>query len=278
MSRKIIINSVVDFEPEKKRISGKKGTSSLSASAALCFELLIDNVGDLVTHDQFYDYAWRRFGMEPTSTSLYQNISALRKSLIKAGLQQDIIRTMPRRGFLLSPLTQINRTEPERIVVDDVNAKEMTMEDKKEKDDFINFNVVAEMEPSKTVLPLNSESHVVICRNSKVGWMLACLAGMVIGGGTYYIDLNMHVPPVFSEKPVYYKGCVIYSNDKNDFEGDEMFRVVDDLNLKCENNRYAYLTSYRFSDRVSLVICRNPLNDKIPSECYSLYYIEDMRK
>lgn len=85
-------------------------------------------------------------------------------------------------------------------------------------------------------------------------------------------------PPVFSEKPVYYKGCVIYSNDKNDFEGDEMFRVVDDLNLKCENNRYAYLTSYRFSDRVSLVICRNPLNDKIPSECYSLYYIEDMRK
>ncbi|WEA04820.1 winged helix-turn-helix domain-containing protein [Pantoea dispersa] len=278
MSRKIIINSVVDFEPEKKRISGKKGTSSLSASAALCFELLIDNVGDLVTHDQFYDYAWRRFGMEPTSTSLYQNISALRKSLIKAGLQQDIIRTMPRRGFLLSPLTQINRTEPERIVVDDVNAKEMTMEDKKEKDDFINFNVVAEMEPSKTVLPLNSESHVVICRNSKVGWMLACLAGMVIGGVTYYIDLNMHVPPVFSEKPVYYKGCVIYSNDKNDFEGDEMFRVVDDLNLKCENNRYAYLTSYRFSDRVSLVICRNPLNDKIPSECYSLYYIEDMRK
>ncbi|MHB2056196.1 winged helix-turn-helix domain-containing protein [Pantoea dispersa] len=278
MSRKIIINSVVDFEPEKKRISGKKGTSSLSASAALCFELLIDNVGDLVTHDQFYDYAWRRFGMEPTSTSLYQNISALRKSLIKAGLQQDIIRTMPRRGFLLSPLTQINRTEPERIVVDDVNAKEMTMGDKKEKDDFINFNVVAEMEPSKTVLPLKSESHVVICRNSKVGWMLACLSGMVIGGITYYIDLNMHVPPVFSEKPVHYKGCVIYSNDKNDFEGDEMFRVVDDLNLKCENNRYAYLTSYRFSDRVSLVICRNPLNDKIPSECYSLYYIEDMRK
>ncbi|MEB5834879.1 winged helix-turn-helix domain-containing protein [Pantoea dispersa] len=278
MSRKIIINSVVDFEPEKKRISGKKGTSSLSASAALCFELLIDNVGDLVTHDQFYDYAWRRFGMEPTSTSLYQNISALRKSLIKAGLQQDIIRTMPRRGFLLSPLTQINRTEPERIVVDDVNAKEMTMEDKKEKDDFINFNVVAEMEPSKPVLPLKSESHVVICRNSKVGWMLACLSGMVIGGITYYIDLNMHVPPVFSEKPVYYKGCVIYSNDKNDFEGGEMFRVVDGLNLKCENNRYAYLTSYRFSDRVSLVICRNPLNDKIPSECYSLYYIEDMRK
>lgn len=278
MSRKIIINSVVDFEPEKKRISGKKGTSSLSASAVLCFELLIDNVGDLVTHDQFYDYAWRRYGMEPTPTSLYQNISALRKSLSKAGLQQNIIRTMPRRGFLLSPLTQIDRTEPERIVVDDVSAKEMNREDIKEKDDFINCNVVAEMEPAKPVLPLKSESHVVMCRNSKMGWMIACLSGMVIGVITYYMDVNMHVAPVFSERPVYYKGCVIYSNNKNDFEGDEMFRLVDDLNLRCENNRYAYLTSYRFSDRVSLVICRNPLKDKTPSECHSLYYIEDVRK
>ncbi|KAF0854758.1 winged helix-turn-helix domain-containing protein [Pantoea dispersa] len=278
MSRKIIINSVVDFEPEKKRISGRKGTSSLSASAALCFELLIDNVGDLVTHDQFYDYAWRRFGMEPTSTSLYQNISALRKSLSKAGLQQDIIRTMPRRGFLLSPLTQINRTEPERMVVDDVNAEEMAIEDIKEKDGFINFNVVAEMKPSKPVLPFKSKSHVVKCRNSKMGWMIACLSGMIIGVITYYMDVNMQVASVFSERPVYYKGCVIYSNNKNDFEGDEMFRLVDDLNLRCENNRYVYLTSYRFSDRVSLVICRSHLNDKIPSECHSLYYIEDMRK
>lgn len=88
----------------------------------------------------------------------------------------------------------------------------------------------------------------------------------------------MQVAPVFSEIPVYYKGCVIYSTNNNDFEGGEMFRLVDDLNLRCENNRYAYLTSYRFSDRVSLVICRNPLNDKLSSECHSLYYIEDMRK
>lgn len=278
MSRKIIINSVVDFEPEKKRVSGKKGTSSLSASAALCFELLIDNVGDLVTHDQFYDYAWRRFGMEPTSTSLYQNISALRKSLIKAGLQQDIIRTMPRRGFLLSPLAQIKRTEPERIAVDDVNVKEMTREDIKEKDELIKLNVVAEMEPSKPVLPLKRESHVVMCRKSKTRWVIACLSGMVFGITTYYMDVNMHVAPVFSAKPVYYKGCVIYSNNKNDFEGDEMFRLVDHLNLRCENNRYAYLTSYRFSDRVSLIICRKPLSGKAASECHSLYYIEDMRK
>ncbi|MCX2193657.1 winged helix-turn-helix domain-containing protein [Pantoea agglomerans] len=93
----------------KKRITGRGNPAVISASASLCLELLIDNVGQLVTHQQFYDYVWRRFGTEPASTTLYQNISALRRALNKAGLQEDIIRTMPRKGFLLSPQTTVER-------------------------------------------------------------------------------------------------------------------------------------------------------------------------
>ncbi len=107
LSRKITLNEYLVFEPDKKTISHKDRKTTIGASASMCPELLIENVGRLVTHQQFYDYVWRRFGTEPASTSIYQNISALRRALIKIGYEEDIIRTMPRKGFLLSPKTTI---------------------------------------------------------------------------------------------------------------------------------------------------------------------------
>jgi DNA-binding winged helix-turn-helix (wHTH) protein len=109
LSRVITLDEFLIFEPDKKRITGRGRPAIISASASLCLQLMIENAGHLVTHQQFYDYVWRRFGTEPTSTSLYQNISALRHAFNKAGLQEDIIRTMPRKGFLLSPQTTISR-------------------------------------------------------------------------------------------------------------------------------------------------------------------------
>lgn len=278
MSRKIIINSVVNFEPEKKRISGEKGMHTLSASATLCFELLIDNIGNLVTHDRFYEYAWRRFGMEPTSTSLYQNISTLRKSLSKAGLEMDIIRTMPRRGFLLSPLTEINRVEPGRIAEENDSEEETPDVNADENSELINENESVEMNASKPLLPLDIRSHSLTRRHNKMSWLLASASGIAIGMLAFYIQVQTRDDPVFTSRPVHYKGCTIFSNRNNDFQGDEMFRLIDGLSLRCENNRYAYLTSYRFSDRISLILCRNPLGDKDAPECHSVYYIKNMLK
>lgn len=278
MSRKIIINSIVNFEPEKKKISGGKGIFTLSASAALCFELLIENVGNLVTHDQFYDYAWRRFGMEPTSTSLYQNISTLRKSLRNSGMEQDIIRTMPRRGFLLSPLTEISRIGPERITEDDDNEEVISNDTPDTNDDFMEKNETTEMNSSRPLLPIDLKTQPVTRRHNRMRYFLACASGIAIGTIAYFIQTHMREGSLFTPKSVYYKGCIIYSNKDNNFQGDEMFRLIDGLNLRCENNRYAYITSYRFSDRISLIVCRNPLGDKETSKCHSFYYIKNMRK
>ncbi|MGE9552849.1 winged helix-turn-helix domain-containing protein [Erwinia amylovora] len=277
MSRKIIINNVVSFEPEKKNISGAKGTFTVSTSATLCFELLIENVGNLVTHDQFYEYAWRRFGMEPTSTSLYQNISTLRKSLSNAGMTQDIIRTMPRRGFLLSPLTEINRSGPERIINENDDEKN-THVNLNENSKLKNEKESIETHSSGHILPLDRKNRVLSRRHNKMSWLLASASGIAIGIFSYCIKINIRDEPVFSSKSVLYKECTIFTNRDSDLQSDEMFRLVDSLNLKCENNRYAYITSYRFSDRISLLLCRNPLGDNEAPECHSVYYIKNMLK
>lgn len=107
MSRIIILNDIIKFEPEKKNLVSRDALVHISAPASYCFQLLIEKQGELVTHEELYQYAWRQFGMEATANTLYQNISVIRRGLDKCGLQEDIIRTMPRRGFILSPAVKI---------------------------------------------------------------------------------------------------------------------------------------------------------------------------
>jgi len=107
MSRVIVLNNIINFEPEKKCIYSSESHVQISTPASYCFQLLIEKQGELVSHDELYQYAWRQFGMEATANTLYQNISIIRRSLDACGLHQDIIRTMPRRGFILSPAVEI---------------------------------------------------------------------------------------------------------------------------------------------------------------------------
>lgn len=110
MSRVIVLNDLINFEPEKKNFNSRDAHVHISAPAAYCFLLLIEKQGELVTHEELYQYAWRQFGMEATANTLYQNISVIRRGLEKCGLQEDIIRTMPRRGFILSPAVKVQHT------------------------------------------------------------------------------------------------------------------------------------------------------------------------
>ncbi|GLR11080.1 hypothetical protein GCM10007905_38000 [Mixta theicola] len=45
---------------------------------------------------------WRKHGMEVTVNTLYQNISILRKTLKRVGIDENIIITVPKKGITLS--------------------------------------------------------------------------------------------------------------------------------------------------------------------------------
>lgn len=126
MSRVIVLNNIVNFEPEKKCLYSSESHVQISAPASYCFQLLIEKQGELVSHDEFYQYAWRQFGMEATANTLYQNISIIRRSLDACGLHQDIIRTMPRRGFILSPLVEIFHKRTSNLISEIELEKEET--------------------------------------------------------------------------------------------------------------------------------------------------------
>lgn len=110
-----ILNGSVWFYPESHALiynsNGKKNFLSLNTPASRCFMLLISNRYNVVSREEFIENVWKSFGRVVASNTYYQNISILRKSLFSAGLDKDIILTMPRRGLMLNKKITIEKSK-----------------------------------------------------------------------------------------------------------------------------------------------------------------------
>ncbi|HCB1500661.1 DNA-binding winged helix-turn-helix (wHTH) protein [Klebsiella oxytoca] len=100
-----IINNEVIFNTNVNKLQplGESGDSvTLNAPTARCLQLLLESNGKVISREEFLDMVWKTRGVVVSQNTFYQNISLLRKSLLKAGLSQDIIVTVRQRGFVLA--------------------------------------------------------------------------------------------------------------------------------------------------------------------------------
>ncbi|WP_423241606.1 winged helix-turn-helix domain-containing protein [Pantoea ananatis] len=289
MSRKITLNNFLIFEPDKKRITGRGRTAVISASASLCLELLIENAGHLVTHQQFYDYVWRRFGTEPTSASLYHNISSLRRALSKAGLHEDIIRTMPRKGFILSPQTTINKAP---------SLHSHSVSNKAESADVISAGGNETSDTSTTEggiqaaqnerkvdtedipglhSPLTKPRFFSAGFSSKKFIALTSFFAFT----TLFLYFFDTITRLGSNDGLFiystnYKGCIIFNNSDSWLSQSEVKQQVDELNIVCQSTPYVYLTAYKHADSLSYFNCEHPLDGSVRANCRSHYYVKNL--
>ncbi|WP_380184122.1 transcriptional regulator [Kalamiella sp. sgz302252] len=105
------IDNKVIFLPEKSRlISCKTGKQlALYVTASRCLQLLINNPGRVVIHAELYAAGWEDHGKIVTPNTLYQTISKLRRQLEAAGIEQNIIQTLPRQGWILNSEAMIEK-------------------------------------------------------------------------------------------------------------------------------------------------------------------------
>ncbi|MRE39622.1 transcriptional regulator [Klebsiella quasipneumoniae] len=105
-----IINDEIIFNAnmnELRPLSGDGECISLNAPTARCLLLLLQNSGKVISRDEFLSAVWENRGVVVSQNTFYQNISLLRKSLLKAGLSNDIIITVRQKGFSVAPDTLI---------------------------------------------------------------------------------------------------------------------------------------------------------------------------
>ncbi|WP_241627656.1 winged helix-turn-helix domain-containing protein [Rosenbergiella epipactidis] len=282
MSKVVTINGFLRFEPDKKKITGREISVAISSSASLCLELLIDHVGELVTHQQFYDYVWRRFGTEPGSTNLYQSISALRHALHKTGIQENIIRTMPRKGFLLSPLVVIKKSSgsqiTERYISSDKNINSFDGEVilGKEKNEMLDVCLPKEGGESSVDIsffknflgnrhPLQFVLFIYFMILSFFLFLFFLFHGDLNSsdyrGGFYNIGNR--------------NGCFLFSSVDNPTKGFDILKATRDLNFNCKETSYVYIFFKKGSDRLSYFSCQEPIDGKSRLWCHSFYYIKN---
>jgi DNA-binding winged helix-turn-helix (wHTH) protein len=203
---------------------------------------LLNHAQQPVTQKMLFEQVWERKGVVVSTNTLYQSIASIRKGLKAVGLEEDIIRTLPKQGF------QCNAT---------VQSGQL--------DEFI----------SQPVAPITTDLPPVIAPTAaapnsfsrhKLGYavMLSGLITVAMIGSLFYW-LNRSSLPLM---PEYFPAgkiekCTLYSS----WSGQEYSQAVfNELRLRhpidCTLKHTAYLTINRLQYGSTLIICHQPLEQE----------------
>ena len=106
-SDEVIFNMDVN---ELQPVAGKDHEAiTLNTPTARCLQLLLESNGNIISRDEFLSAVWKERGVVVSQNTFYQNISLLRKSLLRAGLTQDVVVTVRQRGFVIATGTVIRQ-------------------------------------------------------------------------------------------------------------------------------------------------------------------------
>jgi len=95
-----IINKKVSFKVAERTISDDKDQHLLSNPACRLLLVLLENNNKLMTRENLLQKVWGDFGLTPSSNSLNNNVSILRKIFSEFDIH-DVLKTIPKQGFTL---------------------------------------------------------------------------------------------------------------------------------------------------------------------------------
>ncbi|WP_067707323.1 transcriptional regulator [Erwinia sp. ErVv1] len=274
--RKFSIGGEVEFEPGRRVMRGGGKELKIQSSSVYCLELLIENQGKVIEHEAFYDFAWRRFGMEVSPNALYQSISMLRKALLACGNSEDFIRTVPRRGFMLSGKVEITCTElqnePSSTEGENDPAPRQAEPEGNE-----NVTILPEELPLPTEENHVSEAstgtysqpeRIRLKINNALFWIAygVAFAAIVLTPCLYFITYSVDYVKRFD-----FNGCAFYSNNMAD--DDITMQAVIKKKIRCDERKYVYITLFPGGSRMSVIQCEKEIGPFLRPNCISYYYI-----
>lgn len=268
MKRTFLIDDSIKFiVSEKKLIQIIDGSAlKLRVPAAFCLALLIEKQGELVTHQELYDYGWQRFGMSVSASVLHNTIFYLRQALSNfGGFDTSIIETIPRRGFVLSGKVNIQH---KTLHIDEVKSELAT-------------------DASSEACPLSADrqSHFLyplpftfpFSKMDKSGWLIFQTAVLAIAliASLMWIIFNETTSRTLFPYNYDYAGqmgnCRVYhSRMSRQFTDPGIDRSFTQF---CNATPYIYITSPMYADRVSIIKCRSKISVLSTDACVSDYYL-----
>lgn len=247
MAKLYLLGGLVVFWPERNvlhAMSDETKRLSLSNPASRCLLLLIQQQGQVIERDYFFQHVWINNGAQVTNNTFYQNISLLRRAFKEFGLNEELIVTVPKVGIRLEP----------QLVVEEEDVDDP----------------LPELLPAVPVKqPKASGRWRSLC------WILAgavcCLmAAAVTWQSQFDQRLNHYVSLAVD------KGCHWYAN-QDVINVDLHRQFINNSTLDCQNYPWIYLTLYPNFPRISALTCRKEYSRWRDNDCVTHYYFKESR-
>lgn len=244
MAHVFLLNSTVVFWPERNVLYAKSDETkriTLSNPATRCLLLLIQQQGQVIERDYFFEHVWYINGAQVTNNTFYQNISLLRRAFKELGLNEELIVTVPKVGIRLEPQLEVLEQKIEEPLSD--------------------------LSVTPSVTPVNTVTKSLRMRS--LCWILAgvvccVIAAIVTWEAQFDPKLSRYVSLGVGE------GCHWYVN-QDVLKFDQHQQFIKTNTLDCQSYPWVYLTLYPNFPRISALTCRKQFSRWQDNDCVTHY-------
>lgn len=256
-----LINETILFEPDARRVCSLADYPAraviLHGPVSECLLQLLEQNEQVLTQRYLFAAVWEKQGAVVTTNALYQTIASIRKALKSAGLEENVIITIPKAGFksvaqlrtgALTDFVERNKEFPIPV-----------------RTDISSEIAKPEIPPPKTGRTSRS------WRPSIAYWLAGAL--FVFSCGVLYSQLKLAAPVFVGYHATgNIDGCEVYSSWRDNDKSQRMWASLSQrFPLPCKTGKVAYMTLNHAQLGISVIICdRAP--EKREARCESIFY------
>lgn len=245
----------VRFSPQERTLINDDSAQSvvltnISARCLLCF---CQRYGELISHDELIEFVWDIQHKTVQYNSLYQTLLILRRSLAQVGLSQELIRTLPRKGFIMSGVTLTRRS------ADDAPTTQAL------------GHAVAPGDDSVRATAPGLARRIPIAV-----WLVIVSLTLLVIGALWHESVSTRRNffsgyEVVKDAPGAGVCTWLYNSDASNFQRHWQFSA--DHPELCNAREAIYVTAYESSRKISAIACSNSLTrGSRQALCTSWYY------
>lgn len=250
------INNLVDFHPGDRTLTNKntQKTVVLQNPASFILLYIITNCGVVIPQAQLVKIGWGDKNNITSVNTLYQTVLMLRNALTEVGLPRDLIRTVARRGMMMT--ADIQRTETESI------ENPGGGESGREPTPPALRATAPELRSSRTTLI--------------AGGIL--LSVLLIGVGISFGLLYPTAESLFSSYAIIdttsFSSCTLLLKGNNTLNTRYAVFLTRHPDI-CQNHNYVYLSGMNSAKNIAAVACQLDIREHPRTKCTTWYSIND---
>ncbi|MFC0228310.1 winged helix-turn-helix domain-containing protein [Serratia aquatilis] len=272
MSEKYIINYKVIFIPAENRLTPLEARGSeiiLNAPVSRILLLLLQNAGEVVRQEELFKEVWEKHGQFVSANTLYQNVSLLRKGLNHTGLLTDIVRTVPKRGFIFKGEVQIYRDNDKPSQPENNNNQSINTAINNEPIAKEIHNQTIDHTESK-VVNKNSADDIFIKKWKGIKLVpLICFSFFLIASVLIWTKKEDKFISTHN-KIASINQCAIYVDQGNLRASYEKYILfLEEKKVACDPTKFIYITKKIASNDVLILLCNTEISGDV--NCSTLY-------